>query len=151
MFQLCAPAFIYLSISLLDIIFNAYVRLYNNLLIKTIVVLSVTLFLNILCEKGFSEISWLIVLLAFLCIVVILLNNSGCPAVYYTPTNRVYIANTAPEPITNTAPAPITNTAPAPIANTAPAPKSVPVANAAPTAHNYEHIPYGTSDPAYQS
>lgn len=128
MFQLCAPALIYLSISLLDIIFNAYVRLYKNLLIKTIVVLSVTLFLNILCEKGFSEISWLIVLLAFLCIVVILLNNQVCP-VYYAPTHRVHIANAAPAPITNAAPVP----------------------NAAPTTHNYERIPYGTSDPAYQS
>jgi len=141
MFQLCAPAFIYLSISLLDIIFNAYVRLYKNLLIKTIVVLSVTLFLNILCEKGFSEISWLIVVLAFLCIVVILLNNQVCP-VYYTPTNQEHISN-APVP----APAPLP--APAPIANAAPAP--APIANAAPTTHYYERIPYGTSDPAYQS
>jgi flagellar biosynthesis protein FliP len=107
---------------MLDIIFNAYMRLYNNLLSKTIVILSVTLVLNILCEKGFSEISWLIVMLSFLCIVVILLNNQGC-SVYYTPTNQVHISKALP--------------APAHVA--------------APTRHYYEHMPFGTSDPAYQS
>ena len=121
MFQLCAPAFIYVFISLLDIVFNAYMGLYNNLLVKTIVILSVTLFLNILCEKGFSEISWLIVLLAFLFIVVILLNNRGCN-IYYIQSNHASLIDT-----------------------------DVPITNDVPTKHYYEHIPFGSSDPAYQS
>jgi phosphoglycerol transferase MdoB-like AlkP superfamily enzyme len=120
MFQLCAPAFIYLLISLLDLILNAYVGLYSNLLVKTIVILAVTLFLNILCEKGFSEISWLTVLLAFLCIVILVLNNLGC-GIYYIPSNHV---------TTTTNMSTTTNM---------------------PTTHYYEHIPFGTSDPAYQS
>jgi hypothetical protein len=126
MFQLCVPAFIYVFISLLDISFNAYMGLYNNLLFKVLVILSVTLFLNILCEKGFSEISWLIVLLAFIFIVFILLNNRGC-SIYYIPTNHVTVID-----------------------------KATPIDNGSTTnnmdiTHYYEHIPFGTSDPAYQS
>ena len=120
MFQLCAPAFIYVFISLVDIFFNAYTGLFDNLLSKSIIVLSVTLFLNILCEKGFSEISWLIVLIAFLLIVIILFNNTVC---------NIY---------TNCLPyAPITTT--------------TPLNDKIPTIHYYEDIPFGTSDPAYQS
>ena len=78
MVQLCAPAFIYLVISLVDIIYNAYLGLYNNLLIKIIVIISVAIVLNILCEKGFSEISWLIVLLSFSFIFMITLTSVGC-------------------------------------------------------------------------
>jgi hypothetical protein len=132
MFQLCAPASIYLFISLLDIIFNAYVRLYNHLFIKTIVVLSVTLFLNILCEKGFSEISWLIVLLAFIVIVIILLNNQGCSR-YNIPANHLSVMVKV-----------------IPIDNAKPLDK-VPATNDVPVKQYYEHIPYGRSDPAYQS
>ena len=124
MFQLCAPAFIYVFISLLDVMFNAYRGLYNNLLVKIIVVLSVTLFLNILCEKGFSEISWLIVLLAFLVIVIILLNNLGC-SIYNIPTNHMSVMVKV-EPT-----------------------KVTPIDNLSTT--YYEHIPFGRSDPAYQS
>ena len=132
MFQLCAPASMYLFISLLDIIFNAYMRLYNHLLIKTIVVLSVTLFLNVLCEKGFSEISWLIVLLAFIVIVIILLNYQGC-STYNTPTNRLSVMVKV---------IPTDNVKPA---------DNAPTTNDVPNKQYYEHIPYGTSDPAYQS
>ena len=135
MFQLCAPALIYLFISLLDIIFNAYMGLYNNLLVKTIVVLSVTMFLNILCEKGFSEISWLIVLLAFLFIVIILLNNRGC-SIYYAPNNNmsVIVKVTPIDDVSTTNDGSTTNDVPT-----------------MPTTKYYEHIPFGTSDPAYQS
>lgn len=131
MFQLCAPAFIYVFISLLDIIYNAYIGLLKNLFNKTIIVLLVTLFLNMLCEKGFSEISWLIVLIAFILIVIIMLNNSGCNP-YYMPINNMSYA-----PITYT-----------PIATTT---TTTHVNDKDPTIHYYPHIPFGTSDPAYQS
>ena len=132
MFQLCAPAFIYVFFSLLDIIFNAYRGLYNNLLIKTIVVLSVTLFLNVLCEKGFSEISWLIVMLAFLVIVIILLNNLGC-SIYNIPTNHMSVmVKVEPTEVEPTV-------------------KVEPTTNNMPITHYYEHIPFERSDPAYQS
>ena len=85
MAKLCAPAFIYLFISLFDIIYNAYLGLYNNLLVKTIVITSVTIFLHILCERGFSEISWLIVLLSFIFIGMIMLIDVGCN-MYHIPT-----------------------------------------------------------------
>ena len=87
MVKLCAPAFIYLFISLFDIIYNVYLGLYNNLLVKTIVIASVTIFLNILCEKGFSEISWLIVLLSFTFIGMIMLIDVGCKMYYIQTVN----------------------------------------------------------------
>jgi hypothetical protein len=85
MVQMCAPAFIYLFISLFDIIYNAYLGLYNNLLVKTIVIISVAIVLNILCKKGFSEISWLIVLLSFSFIGMIVVTKMGCN-MYNMPT-----------------------------------------------------------------
>ena len=138
MFQLCAPAFIYVFISLLDIIYNAYIGLLKNLFNKTIIVLLVTLFLNMLCEKGFSEISWLIVLLAFIVIVIILLNYQGC-STYNTPTNQLSVMVKV-IPIDNVKPT--DNVKPA---------DNAPTTNAVPNKQYYEHIPYGTSDPAYQS
>ena len=92
MVQLCAPALIYLCISLVDIIYNSYLGLYHNLLVKTIVIISVAIVLNILCEKGFSEISWLIVLLAFSFISVIMLTEIGCDT-YNMPTMNMPTMN----------------------------------------------------------
>jgi hypothetical protein len=94
------------------------------------VVLAVTLFLNILCEKGFSEISWLIVLLAFIFIVIILLNKLGCEPYCIPANNMPVMVNEMP----------INNTI-----------NYVPANNNMPIIHNYEHIPFGTNDPAYQS
>ena len=175
MFQLCAPAFIYLLISLLDIFFNTYMGLFNNLLSKSIVVISVTLFLNILCEKGFSEISWLIILISFVLIVIVLLNNMGCN-IYYIPANDV-IKNTPIIPTNNKTPiAPIQKQTPiatiqkqtpivpiqkqtpivpiqkqTPIAPIQKQTPIAPISNISPTKHSYAHIPFGSSDPAYQS
>jgi len=125
MFQVCAPAFLYLCISLFDIIFNAYLGLHDYVLVKIIVIIAVSLFLNILCEKGFSEISWLIVLLSFLVIGIIVFNNLGCYKYNYVATN--YVA-------TNYVP---TN--------------YVPTNNIINDTSSYEHIPMERSDPAYQS
>jgi hypothetical protein len=78
---------IHLFISLVDIIYNAYLGLYNNLLVKTIVIISVAVFLNILCKRGFSEISWLILLLSFILIGMIMLTGVGCDIYNMTAIN----------------------------------------------------------------
>lgn len=64
--QLCAPAIIYLFFSLTQIIIDTYIGLYNTALIKIIVMIIFTLLLNILCDRGLSVISWLIVFIPFI-------------------------------------------------------------------------------------
>ena len=71
MINLCAPAIIYLIFSLTQIIIDLFKGLYNTAIMKTIVMAMVTLLLNILCEKGLSVVSWIIVFIPFIMMTVI--------------------------------------------------------------------------------
>ena len=71
MINLCAPAIIYLIFSLTQIIIDLFKGLYNTAFMKTIVMTMVTLLLNILCEKGLSVVSWIIVFIPFIMMTVI--------------------------------------------------------------------------------
>ena len=71
MINLCGPAIIYLIFSLTQIIIDLFKGLYNTAIIKTIVMAMVTLLLNILCEKGLSVVSWIIVFIPFIMMTVI--------------------------------------------------------------------------------
>jgi hypothetical protein len=71
MLNLCAPAIIYLIFSLTQIIIDLFKGLYNTAFIKIIVMVMVTLLLNILCEKGLSVVSWIIVFIPFIMMTVI--------------------------------------------------------------------------------
>lgn len=66
MFELCAPALIYLFFSITQIIIDLYLGLYNTAVIKIIVMIIVTLLLNILCQQNLGVISWLIVFIPFI-------------------------------------------------------------------------------------
>ena len=66
MINLCAPAIIYLIFSVTQIFIDAYKGFYNTAFIKVIVTLMVTLLLNILCERGLTTISWIIVFIPFI-------------------------------------------------------------------------------------
>lgn len=66
MFELCAPALIYLFFSMTQIFIDLYLGLYNTAVIKMIVMIIVTLLLNILCEQNLGVISWLIVFIPFI-------------------------------------------------------------------------------------
>lgn len=66
MFNLCAPAIIYLIFSITQILIDLYKGLYNTAFMKVIVASMVTLLLNILCEKGLSVVSWIIVFIPFI-------------------------------------------------------------------------------------
>ena len=66
MINLCAPAIIYLIFSMTQILIDLYKGLYNTAFMKVIVAAMVTLLLNILCEKGLSVISWVIVFIPFI-------------------------------------------------------------------------------------
>jgi len=71
MIHLCAPAIIYLIFSITQILIDTYQGLYNTAFMKSIVAIMVTLLLNILCEKGLSVVSWIIVFIPFILMTVI--------------------------------------------------------------------------------
>ena len=71
MINLCAPAIIYLIFSITQILIDTFKGLYNTAFMKVIVTVMVTLLLNILCEKGLSVVSWVIVFIPFILMTVI--------------------------------------------------------------------------------
>jgi hypothetical protein len=71
MFNLCAPAIIYLIFSITQILIDTYKAMYNTAIIKIMVTVMVTLLLNILCEQGLGVVSWIIVFIPFILMTVI--------------------------------------------------------------------------------
>ncbi len=64
--KVCPPAILYLGFSLTQIIIDTFRGHYNTAFFKTIVMVVFTLLLNILCNRGLSIISWLIVSIPFI-------------------------------------------------------------------------------------
>ena len=65
--KLCTPAMLYLVLSIIAILMAIMKRMsMMTIVIKTIFVLLWTWFLNFLCSKGYSGISWFLVLLPFI-------------------------------------------------------------------------------------
>ena len=64
--KLCPPAILYLGFSLIQIIIDTFKGFYNQAFFKTIVMFIFTLLLNILCKRGLSVISWIIVFIPFI-------------------------------------------------------------------------------------
>ena len=71
MINLCGPAIIYLIFSITQIIIDIFKGLYNTAFMKAIVMVMVTLLLNILCQKGLSVVSWIIVFIPFIMMTVV--------------------------------------------------------------------------------
>jgi hypothetical protein len=71
MVNLCAPAIIYLIFSITQILIDTFKGLYNTAFMKVIVTVMVTLLLNILCQRGLSVVSWIIVFIPFILMTVI--------------------------------------------------------------------------------
>jgi hypothetical protein len=71
MFNLCAPALIYLIFSFTQILIDTLKGLYNTAFMKAIVTVMVTILLNILCESGLNIVSWIIVFIPFILMTVI--------------------------------------------------------------------------------
>lgn len=67
----CGPSLLYLGFSIVQIIIDIYKGLYNTTIIKFIVMIIFTLFLNILCKTGLTAVSWLIVFIPFISMTVI--------------------------------------------------------------------------------
>ena len=71
MINLCPPAIIYLIFSITQILIDTFKGLYNTAFVKIIVMLMITLLLNILCERGLTFVSWIIVFIPFILMTVI--------------------------------------------------------------------------------
>lgn len=71
MFNLCTPAIIYLIFSITQILIDTYQGLINTAIMKTIVMICVTFLLNLLCLRGLSIVSWVIVFIPFIFMTVI--------------------------------------------------------------------------------
>lgn len=71
MFNLCAPALIYLIFSFTQILIDTLKGLYNTAFMKAIVTVMITILLNILCESGLTVVSWIIVFIPFILMTVI--------------------------------------------------------------------------------
>lgn len=70
--QICSPALVYLCFSLIQIIIDVYKRQFNTAFFKFWVMLIVTTLLNILCDRGLSVVSWLIVFIPLILMSIIL-------------------------------------------------------------------------------
>ena len=64
--KLCPPAILYLGFCLTQIIIDTFKGFYNVAFFKMIVMIIFTLLLNILCKRGLSIISWLVVFIPFI-------------------------------------------------------------------------------------
>ena len=71
MINLCSPSIIYLIFSITQILIDTFKGLYNTAFMKSIVMVMVTILLNILCERGLSVVSWVIVFIPFIMMTVI--------------------------------------------------------------------------------
>jgi len=71
MFNLCAPALIYVAFSITQIVIDTFKGLYNQSLIKLFVMVMITILLNALCESGMGAVSWIIVFIPFIMMSVI--------------------------------------------------------------------------------
>ena len=65
--SLCTPAMIYFVISIIYLIINIFTN-FNimSMVIRLLVILVWTWLLNFLCTKGFTVISWLLIIVPFL-------------------------------------------------------------------------------------
>lgn len=69
--NICSPAIIYLGFSITQIVIDIYKTMYNTAFLKFVVSIVFTIILNIICERGLSIISWIIVFIPFMFITVI--------------------------------------------------------------------------------
>ena len=71
MFDICAPALIYIVFSLTQIIIDIFQGMYNTAFMKLIVATMITILLDALCKRGLDVISWVIVFIPFIFMTVI--------------------------------------------------------------------------------
>ena len=69
--NLCAPAIVYLVLAGLSLLFMMFYKFQLlSIIVKIIIILIWTWFLNFLCDKGYPAISWFLVALPFIIIII---------------------------------------------------------------------------------
>lgn len=63
--KICSPALLYLGFSLTQITIDMFNNHYNKAMVKFVIMIFFTLILNILCNRGLSVVSWIVVFLPF--------------------------------------------------------------------------------------
>lgn len=149
MFNLCAPALIYVAFSLTQVVIDTFKGLYNTAFFKIIVMIIITILLNSLCQSGMGIISWIIVFIPFIfmsVIVAILLYvfgldpatgklNINCDNTKTTKGGNLIYSSTINTPNKNTKYVDVTySETPSEIHETS----------------NHVLVPVGSSDPAYE-
>lgn len=69
--NICNPALLYLLFSVTQIIIDTFNRMYNTALVKFVVSIIFTYILNLMCNRGLTLISWIIVFIPFILMSVI--------------------------------------------------------------------------------
>jgi len=69
--NICPPALIFIIFSLVQMIFDVLQGAYNTAFFKGVVLIMVGILLNLLCQRGLSVVSWIIVFIPFIFISVI--------------------------------------------------------------------------------
>ena len=64
--KICGPAILYLGFSLIHIIIDAFHGKYHRAIIEVVIMTIFTLFLQLLCMKGMTIVSWIIVFIPFI-------------------------------------------------------------------------------------
>lgn len=64
--DICSPAIIYIAFSFVHILIDIFKNLYNDALVKFVIMLVFTTVLNILCQRGLGVVSWFIVFIPFI-------------------------------------------------------------------------------------
>lgn len=70
--RLCGPALIYFFFSITHVIIDTGKGLYNTALMKLVVTILFTVFLNYLCDSGMQLIAWFIVFIPFILMTLII-------------------------------------------------------------------------------
>lgn len=70
--RLCGPALIYFFFSITHVVMDTGKGLYNSALMKLIVTILFTIFLNYLCDSGMQLIAWFIVFIPFILMTLII-------------------------------------------------------------------------------
>lgn len=71
--DLCTPAIVYLVLSVISIVATARGASVSNLFVNVLFVGLWTFLLNFLCQRGYTALSWILVLLPIVLLVVIVL------------------------------------------------------------------------------
>ena len=64
--SLCPPTLVYIGFSLIQIIIDLYNGIFNQAILKFVIMIIFTLIINILCDLGYTVIAWVLVLVHFL-------------------------------------------------------------------------------------